>query len=209
LPHLREIDFGVVEVVLRILADEGAIGISELAAELCGNPGPECARRHDGVFREDSSGGNDRPLTDAAVVEDCDAHPDEHIILDNAAVDCGVMADRDPVADGHRVEVALAMQDGTVLDVGVCPHADGVDVAAKDGVHPNRGVLAEFDIPENLGRDVDIAGFGYAGHLSLVTADHGDRKNLCNECTRADCERCLPGVRNALSIEWVETSEMP
>jgi hypothetical protein len=175
LPRFGEIDCGVVEVVLRILSDESAIGVSQFAARLCRNPGPEGTRRNDGVFRKDCPSGNDGPLADAAVVQDSDPHPDEHFILDHAAVNRGVMADGDPVSDCDRIEVALAMQDGAVLNVGVCPDADGVDIAAKDSIHPDGGVLTEFDISENLGRDVDIAGVGYAGCLSLVLADHRDQ----------------------------------
>jgi len=205
LPHFRKIDLGVVEVVLRILADESAVGVSQFAAELSRNPGPEGARGDDGVFRKDCSSGNDGTLADAAVVEDGDPHPDEHIVLDHAAVDCGVMADRDPVADGHCIKVALAMEHDTILNVGVFPQANGVDVAAKDGVHPDRGVLAEFDVAENLGRDVHVAGFGYAGYPSLIAADHRDLENLCNECTRADGQRRLRELRKSQPVERAET----
>ena len=175
MPHLRKIDLSVVEVVLRILADQSAVGVSQLAAELRRNPGPESARRHDGVFRKDCPGGNDGTLADAAVIQDSDAHPDEDVVFDHAAVDCGVVADRDPVSDNDRIEVALAMEDGTVLNIGICPYTDGVDIATKDGIHPDRGVLAEDHISKDLCRNVDVAGFGNLRSLSLVTADHRDQ----------------------------------
>ena len=66
------------------------------------------------------------------------------------------MADGDPVADFDRIEVALAVEDGAVLDIGVGADADGVDIAAQDGVHPDRGVLAEGDIADELGGEIDV-----------------------------------------------------
>jgi hypothetical protein len=43
----------------------------------------------------------------------------------------GVVADGNPVADDDRIEVALAMEDGAVLNVGVGADADGIDIAAN------------------------------------------------------------------------------
>jgi hypothetical protein len=54
-----------------------------------------------------------------AVIQDNGSHADDDLILDDAAVDGGVVADGDPVADDDRVAVALAVEDGAVLNVGV------------------------------------------------------------------------------------------
>jgi hypothetical protein len=67
------------------------------------------------------------------------------------------VADGDPVSDDDGVEVALAVKDGAVLDIGVGTDADGVDVTAEDGAHPDRGVLAEGDVAGDLSGDVDVA----------------------------------------------------
>jgi hypothetical protein len=72
-------------------------------------------------------------------------------------VDGGIVADGDPVAHDDGIEVALAVEDGAVLDVGVGANADGVDVTAQDGVHPHRRALAEHDVAEDLGGGVDVA----------------------------------------------------
>ena len=167
-----EINLRVIKIILRVFKDQLAVGVGEFAALFGGDAGPEGAGRNDGVLGDDRSGGDDGTLADAGVVEDGDAHADEHCVFDDAAVDGGVVADGDPVADFDAVEVALAVEDGAILHVGVCADADGVDVAAQDGVHPDRGALAENNIAEDLGGEIDIATGGDVGQPPLVTANH-------------------------------------
>jgi hypothetical protein len=62
---------------------------------------------------------------------------------------------------------------GVVLDVGIVANADLVDVAAKDGVHPDAGVLADNDVADELGGVVDIRGAGELGGDAFIGADHG------------------------------------
>jgi hypothetical protein len=85
----------------------------------------------------------------------------------------GVVADGDPVADDDRIEVALAVEHGAVLHVGVRADADGVDVAAQHGVHPHRGALAERHVADDLRGEINVATGGNLGQPALVTADHG------------------------------------
>ena len=189
LAQFGEVDFGVVEVVLGVLEDEGAVGIGELATEFAGDTGPEGAGRDDGVFGQHGAGSDDGAFADAAVVEDGDAHADEDGIFDDAAVDGGVVADGDPVADGDGVEVALAVEDRAVLDVGVGADADGVDIAAEDGIHPDRGVFAECDVAEELGGEIDVAAFGNARRVALVTANHAKRDLMGQSKTLGEAVR--------------------
>ncbi len=65
-----------------------------------------------------------------------------------------------------------AVEDAVVLDVGIVADANLMDVAAKDGVHPNAGVLAEHDVADELGRVVYVAGVGELGSDALVGSDH-------------------------------------
>ena len=173
--RLVEVDLDVVEEVLRVLKVEGAVGVDEFAAEFGGDAGPEGARRDNGVFGDDGASGDDGAGADAGVVEDGGADADEDLVLDDAAVDSGVVADGDPVADDDRVKVALAVENGAVLDVGVGADADGVDVAAEDGIHPDGGSLAEDDVADELGGEIDVATGGNLGQTALVAADHGLR----------------------------------
>jgi PIN domain nuclease of toxin-antitoxin system len=161
--RLLEIDLRVVQIILRVFEDQGAVGIAELAAHLRGNAGPEGARRDDGVLGENCAGGDYRPLADVAIVQYRDAHTDEHRVLDTAAVDGGIVTDGDPVADLDTIEMALAVEDGAVLDVGVGSDADRVHIAAQDGVHPDRGVFAEGDVADHLGGEIDITTGGNLG----------------------------------------------
>jgi len=81
-------------------------------------------------------------------------------------VDGGVVADGDPVAHDYRIEVALAVEDGAVLDVGVGADTDGVHVATQDGVHPHGGALTEGDVANELGGAVDVATGGDQGQAA-------------------------------------------
>jgi hypothetical protein len=103
------------------------------------------------VFRQHSSGSNDRSFADPAIIKNRHAHPDQDRIFHNAAMDRSIVADRDPVADSDRVKMALAVQYSAILHIGVRANTDRVDVTANYGVHPDRRVLAELDIAEHLG----------------------------------------------------------
>ena len=100
------------------------------------------------------------------------AHADQHRVFDYAAMDGGVVADGDPVAHDDRVKIALAVENGAILHVGVGADADGVDVAAQDGVHPHGRSLAEDHIADQLRGKIDIATGGNLGQAALVAANH-------------------------------------
>jgi hypothetical protein len=53
------------------------------------------------------------------------------------------------------------------------PDANLVDIAPKDGVHPDTGVLAEDDVADELRGIVDVRGVGELGSDAFVGADHG------------------------------------
>jgi hypothetical protein len=126
------------------------------------------------------AGGNEGTLADAAVVQDPGPDADQNRVLDHASVDRGVVADGDPVAHNHRIEVALAVEDGAVLYVGVGADADEVDVAAQDGVHPHRRALAEGHVADNLRGRVHVATGGDLGHPPLVAADHDFKASMAS-----------------------------
>jgi hypothetical protein len=163
---------------LSVLEDEGAVLLTEFAAQPGWNPRSESAWRNDGMLRNYGAGGDDAALADAAIVQDGGSHADDAHILDHAAVNGGVVADGDPVAHDDRMEVALAMEDGAVLDIGVGADADGVDVTAQDGVHPHRRALTEYDVAEDLGGGVDVATCRDCWRMALIASEHG---NLCGD----------------------------
>ncbi|SPE21381.1 hypothetical protein SBA5_300025 [Candidatus Sulfotelmatomonas gaucii] len=185
LGRIAHVDVHIVEVVLRVFSDEGAIFVGDFAPQLSRNAGPEGARRDDGVLRNHGTGGDNTALADAAVVQDAGSHADYAHILDDAAVDRGVVPDGHPVADDDRIKVALAMENRAVLHVGAGAYADGIDIAAENGIHPHRGALAEHHIAKDLGREIDIATGRDLGRVAPVAADHGNlRGDLSSKCNR-------------------------
>jgi hypothetical protein len=93
------------------------------------------------------------------------------------------VADGHPVAYDHRVEVPLAVEDGAILYVAALAYPDGVDVAAEDGVHPNRGSFAQHNVSDKLGADINIATCGYLGYVAQVATDHG----AVASCFESEC----------------------
>jgi len=174
-----EIDFDVVEVVLRVFADQGHVLVRDFAAKLGGNAGPEGARRNDGLLGDNGTGSDDAPLADASVVEHASAHADDDVVCDDAAVDGGVVADSDPVTNYDGIEIALAVENSAVLHVGAGADANEVDVAAQDCVHPHRGPLAEDHVAKDLRRWVDVATGGDFGENALIGSDHCGLNQEC------------------------------
>lgn len=147
---ISEVDFRVVDVVAGIHHDEFAVFLVEMAAHFGWNTGPESSRRNGDLLGNQGAGGDDTAFADARTVENARADADQDGVFNDASVDGGIMADGDPVAHMDRKEVALAVEDGAILHVGVGANADGVDITAQHGVHPDRGVCAEFYIADDL-----------------------------------------------------------
>jgi len=64
------------------------------------------------------------------------------------------------------------VEDTAILNVGVGADADGVHVAAENGVHPDAGVLAEDYVSNDLGRVVYVAGGWDGGPSAFVGTNH-------------------------------------
>ena len=88
------------------------------------------------------------------------------------------------------------MEDAAVLHVGAGTDADGIDVAAQNGIHPDGGALAEDDVAEDLRRDVDIATQGDLRRMALVGSDH---KQSCGDLSRKF--NCVRGVRGPVETQ--------
>lgn len=70
------------------------------------------------------------------------------------------------------------MEDAVVLNVGVRTDTDLVYVAAQDGVHPDRHVLAENDVADDLGRLVDVASGRDRRAQAFVGSNHVFQETL-------------------------------
>ncbi len=144
----------------------------EGTAELAGGAHPERVGLDDRLFGNQGAGGDDGAGSDDGAVQDDAAHADEAARFDGASVENDGVADGDVVANVDSVLVFHAVEDGVVLNVGVVADADLVHVAAENGVHPDAGVLAHYDISDELGGVVDVAGFGELRSDAFVGADH-------------------------------------
>jgi len=170
--YFSEIGLGVAEVVAGVHADGFQSSVVERAGDFAGDADYERAWWDDGALGDDGSGGDDGASADAGSVEDDGADADEDVVFHDAAVDGGVVADGDSVADEDGVAIFHAVEHGAVLDVGAGADADLVDVAAEDGVHPDGGVLAEDDVADDLGGDVDVGGGRDGWKQAAERTDH-------------------------------------
>ena len=190
---------GVVEVVVGVEADEVEVGGEQGAADLAGDSGDEGVGGDVGALGNEGSGGDDSAGADVRAVEDDGTDTDEDVVFEGAAVDGGVVADGAAVADDYGVKAALAVEDGAVLDVGAGADADGVHVAAEDGVHPDGGLGAEMDVADDLGGGVDVAAGGEGGGEAAEGANHAASVFVLRERREASGGGQI-GVR--LGFDW-------
>ena len=113
------------------------------------------------------------------VVQQGGAHADQAVVPDDRAVDDGVVAHRNVVADDRLRRVLRLVVDGVehyaVLDVRAVADDDPVHIAAQYGVVPDRTVAADGHVAQNDGR------FGQKGVLSdhrLMPADFSYKRHI-------------------------------
>jgi len=159
-------------VVFGVAKDGLFVLFFERTAEFSRGTHPEGVGLDDRLFGNERAGGDDRAGSDDGAVQDDAAHADEAAGFDGASVENDGVADGDVVAYVDSVLLFHAVEDGVVLNVGVVADADLVDVATEDSVHPDAGVLAHYDVSDELGGVVDVAGFGELGSDAFVGADH-------------------------------------
>lgn len=124
------------------------------------------------MFRDDGTGGDDGAFANAGIVENDGADADEAGVFNNAAVYSCVVADGDRISHDDGVFVAHAVEHGTILDVAAGADANGMNIPAQDGIHPDAGVFTEGHIADDLCRDVYVTGIGINRGMALVRADH-------------------------------------
>ena len=82
------------------------------------------------------------------------------------------MSDGHVLADKDAVLLLHTVQHAAILHVGMRAQADGMDVAAKDGVHPDAGIFAEHDVADQLRRLIDKTRLRHRRRNALVGANH-------------------------------------
>ena len=86
---------------------------------------------------------------DCAIQNDC-AHPNKCFITHLAGVNNRAMADSDPIAKDAGI-IIREVQHGVVLNVGMVPDNDAVDIAAQDCTVPYARMRAERYIADDSG----------------------------------------------------------
>jgi len=138
------------------------------------------------AFADDLAGRDECAGTDHAVamhdraVEYGCVHADQAGVVDRACMHDRGMADRDIAADEQREAVVGVfarmrhMQDRPVLHIRARADADVVHVAAHDHAGPERSVVAEFDIADQVGGRIDVGVCAEPRQDALVRSDvHG------------------------------------
>ena len=101
-------------------------------------------------------GGDDGILRDLGAIQHDGAHPDEHAVVQRAAVDDSPMPNGHLVADARGMSVAHHVDDCAVLNVRAPADGDAVDVSADHHVHPDTAVLPDRDVSNELRRFIDV-----------------------------------------------------
>jgi hypothetical protein len=105
-----------------------------------------------GARGDHGAGANLGAALDQRTVEHPGTDAYQRAVFDSAAVEDGSVPDDDALAERQRVGLVGDVEDGTVLDVAARPDADPVDVAAGDGVEPERHLVPELDVAGDPGR---------------------------------------------------------
>src|SRR5690606_22633177 len=106
--------------------------------------------REDFAFSDQRAGTHQTIATDDGPVQDHSLNADQGAFTDRAAVQHGLVADGDMVANGQRV-ARIGVQDGTFLDVGACSYGDGFVIATNDRTWPDTAVLFQYDLANQCG----------------------------------------------------------
>ena len=140
-----KIFLGVGNIVSRVvgLAGTGGLDIFGWYAS------PYLVGRYFCVLKHQCTGGNNGSLAHLTAVEERTAHADEGTVMDGAGVDGDVMAYGDVAADVCGASVVGDVDARAVLDVGAVANGDGGNVAAYNGIEPNRTFVAHGDIADD------------------------------------------------------------
>jgi hypothetical protein len=100
--------------------------------------------RHQGIGPDDALVANLSPIKDDG------SHTHKHFVADSACMDDRTMSHSDIVANDAG-EIISQVHDSVVLNIGPTPDSNAVDVAAKDGIVPDTGVVAESNVTDHDG----------------------------------------------------------
>ena len=131
----------------------------------------KASRRDDGALGDQRPGSDDAVFPDDRPVEQDGAHADGAVVPYSAGVQDGAVADGDPFSDGAGL-FGVGVQDAAVLDVAVCPDANGCVVGPQHGVVPHACPVTQGDIPDDAGTRCGVCGPLYGGEMAVCWIKH-------------------------------------
>jgi hypothetical protein len=126
-------------------------------------------------LRHQRIGADDAEAADPRAVKHRRAHAEQRAVAHRAAMQDGMVADRDIRAHRQR-DAGIGMQHRAFLDVGAGADHHRVVVAADDGAEPDADILAQGDAADHMGirRHPVAAGLRQGRHQVVQRIDgHG------------------------------------
>jgi hypothetical protein len=152
--------------------NESAICIDQLAFKARWRTHIQGARRDHRIRQYQGARSYNRAFADSGVIQNHRAHADEAMILDGATVQNGTMPYGDPIADYHG-GTCIGVDHCSILEVAVRTYADWLNVAAQDGLKPDAGVFANFDLSNQVRALSNKRGRGNAWRALSILQNHG------------------------------------
>ena len=138
------------------------------------NAGNQGIRRYDGAFGYNSTGSNDRAVTDYSAVKYGGMHADEAVVLNGAGMQQSAVAYSYIITDDAGVVISN-VQHAVVLNIAVAANLDAVNVAADSNAGPNAGVLLKLNLAnqggsiKGVGLLVNFGGLCFKFENHLIT----------------------------------------
>jgi hypothetical protein len=82
------------------------------------------------------------------------------------------MTDRYVILQNKRALIPHHMPNRAILNIRVFPDANDVHISPDDAVVPDTGVIADFDVADNLSARRDVYAFTQLRPFSLVLMQH-------------------------------------
>jgi hypothetical protein len=159
------------DVVVRRAADQLEVGVGQRPARLGGAAHHERPARDPRPRRDQRPGGDDGLRLDHDPVEHDRPDGDQAVRLHPRPVEPDGVPQRHVVADLNGVG-SVDVDHGAVLDVGVVPDPDPVDVGPDDALEPHAGMRPKLHVADHVGALFHERRFVDAGRLVLERAEH-------------------------------------
>ncbi len=97
---------------------------------------------HYRILQYNGSGGHNGIFLNHSAIHDNGTHPNEYFVFDGAAVHNGIVRNGNVIADDRLVTLVRAVNHGAILDIGMMPNRDRIDIAPHHGIEPHAAKIA-------------------------------------------------------------------